>query len=162
MVNLVEKLKNCPKGTTLYCTILGNVVLKEVRADENLDYPITICSYKESKDDIENNYLDECGRLYCNVGETILFPSETNRDWNTFEPPCKQECTIKPFDKVLVRNGWEDPWETTLFGRKIDQEEEIYQFMCMCETFKECIPYNEETKHLNGKCDEAPEKYVIW
>ena len=28
--------------------------------------------------------------------------------------------------------------------------------------YDQCIPYNDETKHLIGTTDDAPEKYKVW
>ena len=31
-----------------------------------------------------------------------------------------------------------------------------------CKSYDKCIPYNDETKHLLGTSDEAPEYYRYW
>ena len=74
---------------------------------------------------------------------------------NKFDPK-----TLQPFDKVLCR--WDDGyvWGIDLFERYIPTTP--YPFFCLHEHFNQCIPYNEETKYLVGKRDNAPEFYRYW
>ncbi len=68
--------------------------------------------------------------------------------------------TLKPFDKVLVRNTNSELWRINLFG--CFSNEERY-FMCMANSaFYQCIPYNEDTKHLVGTTDDCDEYYKTW
>lgn len=34
--------------------------------------------------------------------------------------------------------------------------------VCVGGSFEYCIPYNDDTKHLAGRTDEAPEFYRYW
>lgn len=71
------------------------------------------------------------------------------------EKPKFDPKTLQPFDKVLVRDGAGNTWLCTFFSH-IEKEDFI------CSSFwKCCIPYNEETKHLVGTTEEAPEFYNI-
>ena len=72
----------------------------------------------------------------------------------------KPKCALRPFDKVLVRNSNYHCWVCQLFGYKTNYTK--YPFMCMSSDYDQCIPYNEETKHLIGTTDDAPEKYKTW
>ena len=80
-LNLVEILKDCPKGTKLYSTIMGEVVLEKI--NDNKEYPIIVKTednffYKFSVDGkINISYKGECAR-----GECTLFPSKYQRDWS--------------------------------------------------------------------------------
>lgn len=69
--------------------------------------------------------------------------------------------TFKPFDKVLVRNfDYECVWRCTFyecFTRGMD-----YPFLTMHGLYKQCIPYNDETKHLVRTNEMPPEKYITW
>ena len=56
---------------------------------------------------------------------------------------------FKPFDKVLVRDDDGDTWEIEFFGRE-DKDVGSYPYVCKNCDYVECIPYNEETKHLLG------------
>ena len=101
-------------------------------------------------------------------GECIIFPSKEQRDWSRFSAPWyKNEeekkfdpKTLQPFDKVLVRDNNDNKWECSLFSRIINHES--FPFKCVSSAFRYCIPYNEDTKHLVGTTDEAPEYYRYW
>ena len=56
---------------------------------------------------------------------------------------------FKPFDKVLVRDGDSCTWKIEFFEREVVGAQ-FYPYVCMKYSYKECIPYNEETKHLLG------------
>lgn len=55
---------------------------------------------------------------------------------------------FKPFDKVLVRDD-DSVWKIEFFERE-NVDSESYPYTCMNCDYAECIPYNEETKHLLG------------
>lgn len=80
-LNLVEILKDCPKGTKLYSTIFGDVELIRVNQNDDVYYSIEI---KLSDDSISSVTTD--GRLceYYN-GECVLFQSKEQRDWSKFK-----------------------------------------------------------------------------
>lgn len=62
--------------------------------------------------------------------------------------------TLKPFDKVLVRNRKENPWIASYFSHNNRNK------ICAVNGFwKYCIPYNNETAHLVGTNNEEPEYY---
>ena len=154
-LNLVEILKDCPKGTKLYSTNFGVVKFDEI--GNNPNYPIVVSHIggfeKFTKD----------GRLYCICdGECVLFPSKDQRDWSKFKPKKTKfnPQTLKPFDKVLARNDRED-WSCVLFSH-IAKDEETYPYVCGYDWFTYCIPYNDDTKHLVGTTKEAPEYYRYW
>lgn len=69
--------------------------------------------------------------------------------------------TLQPFDKVLVRDSDDDIWIHTTFG--YINEKTNYPFVCeRSMSWKQCVPYNDETKHLIGTTDKAPSKYITW
>ena len=68
--------------------------------------------------------------------------------------------TLQDFDKVLVRDSEEDIWRCSLFSHI--REDCVYKFYCSSNCWKFCVPYNEETKHLKGTTEEAPEFYQVW
>ena len=72
-LNLIEILKDCPKGTKLYSTIFGEVELEKISNDENDKYPIFIRLHDNTIDDVAKD-----GR-YIGIydGECVLFPSRT-------------------------------------------------------------------------------------
>ena len=57
---------------------------------------------------------------------------------------------FKPFDKVLARgNGDICTWKIEFFERE-NVGDPVFPYVCMNYNYAECIPYNEETKHLLG------------
>lgn len=153
-LNLVEILKDCPKGTKLYSSIFGDIELVEVRLNGyDGDYPIAI-----KLSDNSNSGFTKDGRVFVEFdGECTLFPSREERNWSKFKfkKPKFDPKTLCPFDKVLVYfNGI---WDCDLFSYiKADF------YVCVSGSFDYCIPYNDDTKHLIGTNKEAPEFYRYW
>lgn len=163
-LNLVEILKDCPKGTKLYTPISGEVYLNRVYCN-NDDYPIGV-SCDISGNGIELSFSKD-GRYYseCEDGECLLFPSREQRDWSKFKPkePKFDPKTLKSFDKVLVKLRNDSVWGCTLFSHYVNNSFDARPYyVCINIRYKYCIPYNEETKHLVGTKDEAPEFYRYW
>lgn len=157
-LNLVKILKDCPKGTKLYSPLYGDVELVSVSRNEDAVYPIEI---KKSHNGFDGFAKD--GRLYTDYkGECMLFPSKDQRDWGKFEikKPKFDPKTLQPFDKVVVSNE-DSKWKCGLFSHIIDSESK-YKYSCIGSAYKYCIPYNDDTKHLVGTSDEAPEFYRYW
>lgn len=156
-LNLVEILKDCPKGTKLYSTIYGEV--EYVGIDEEYEHPIT---FRTSKG-VTNGVTSDGTHFSGYDGECVLFPSKEQRDWSKFKPNKERfdPKTLKPFDKVLVRDDCESEWQCDLFSH-INYELEVFPYKCTGCSYRYCIPYNEETKHLIGTTEEAPEFYRYW
>lgn len=70
--------------------------------------------------------------------------------------------TLQPFDKVLVRDHDEDNWECDLFSHHESNEISKDQFICIGNTWYECIPYNDDTASLVGTDQMPPEFYNIF
>lgn len=159
-LNLVEILKDCPKGTKLYSPIYGDVELDEVSMDNGIiDYPIKI-KIPDLTGVFPVGSFTKDGRIFAEYkGECALFPSREQRDWSKFKPkkPKFDPNTLNPFDKVLARNDREE-WNCAFFSH-IVKDEETYPYACGYDMFTYCIPYNDDTKHLVGTADEAPEFY---
>lgn len=92
---------------------------------------------------------------------------EWNAETNTLEKLVKPKFdpkTLKPFDRVLVRLKKDCIWNATFFSH-YDKEVNWGCYPCVttsCKSYDKCIPYNDETKHLLGTSDEAPEYYRYW
>lgn len=164
-LNLVEILKDCPKGTKLYTPISGEVYLNRVYCN-NDDYPIGV-SCDISGNGIELSFAKD-GRYYteCEDGECILFPSKDQRDWDKFTARWyKKEkfdpTTLKPFDRVLVRDTYCQNWTCGFFSHIVSFNN-IYKYNIGEVLYKMCIPYNDDTKHLVGTECETPEYYRYW
>ena len=156
-LNLVEILKDCPKGTKLYSPIYGDVELEEVYINDDKSYPIRV---KVSKNAF--NSFSEDGRNYREYnGECMLFPSKEQRDWSKFKPkkPKFDPKTLQPFDKLLSRNTVKGQWICTFYSHEM---KDTHKYVTTDFTYKYCIPYNDDTKHLVGTKEEAPEFYRYW
>ena len=66
--------------------------------------------------------------------------------------------TLKPFDKVLVRDNYGQLWQADLFGFHGNT---IYPFNCVGHYTYQCIPY-EGNEHLLGTTDNCNEFYKTW
>ena len=246
-LNLVEILKDCPKGIKLYSTIFGDVKFNHV---ENDTYPIVLdvregFTFRVSQD---GRYINDFN------GECTLFPSKEQRDWSKFNPKknglvstcefkdgdivatnsglrvfilqsaksdVKGYCyvgydfeinefffsgerfdrlateeerqklfdaikessykwnadtksleklvkpkfdpkTLQPFDKVLVRDTEKEQWRCAFYSHEKRKRWDMRRYVTTDSFYIRCIPYNDETKHLLGTSDEAPEYYRYW
>lgn len=69
--------------------------------------------------------------------------------------------TLKPFDRVLVRDSEIYKWTCNLYSHyRIDIDH--YKYACIANSYHQCIPYNDETKHLIGTDKDCPEYYKTW
>lgn len=163
-IDLTKILKDCPRGWKLYSSVYGEVVFIEVLDNDQdiqrLKFPIKLMD--ESG---ENYYVSLEGKHRWRLGECTLFPSKDQRDWSKFTAPWyKKEKfdpkTLQPFDKVLVRDGHEEKWNAILFSHFCNEYN--FPFVGNTTNWRYCIPYNDDTKHLVGTTDEAPEYYRYW
>ena len=158
-LDLTKILEGCPIGTKLYSTIFGNVSFKEIVSDR--EYPIIISQgIKTIPITKEGKYI-----LYYD-GECTLFPDKNQRDWSKFErfwdkPKAERfdPKTFQPFDKVLGRDTNDNCWIALFFGHI---GKGSHRAVCGYFSWTQCIPYNEETKHLVGTSDDCPEYYKWW
>lgn len=148
-MNIAEILKNVSKGTKLYSPAFGDVILEDIRQDY-----IRV----RTNNIIREFYSD--GRYYAN-GECMLFPSRENRDWSTFTLNKFNINTLKPFDKVLVRDYNRSYWNTDFYSH-YRKDMPLYSYRCIGNHYSQCIPYNDETKHLVGTNKDCPEYYKTW
>lgn len=156
-LNLVEILKDCPEGTKLYSTVFGEVEFGGI-SQIRTKYPIDV---KLNNNLTENLTID--GRIYTYYdGECVLFPSKEQRDWSKFKFKKSKfdPNTLKPFDKVLVRDKNFENWNCGVFSHK--DVSSAYPYRCIGTLCIYCIPYNDDTKYLLGTKEEAPEFYRYW
>ena len=158
-IDLTKILKDCPKGWKFYSTIYGEVEFNKIKKES--EYPIVIITNhgNNSKIKSDGKYFGEY-----DDGECTLFPSKDQRDWSKFTAPWYKKDkfdsnTLKPFDKILVRDDESWEWKANFYSHKI---EGAFPFKCVSGAYIFCIPYNDETKHLVGTKDEAPEFYRYW
>ena len=158
-LNLCEILKDCPQGETLWSPMLGDVKFLFIDEERQMIFVETIKGLFTWEINADGTIsIDEV-----TSPEIMLFPSKDQRDWSKFTAPwLKKERfdpkTLQSFDRVLVRNNYFDTWICSFFSHQ--KEEEIFPFFTATGlTTKFCIPYNDETKHLVGTIDQAPEYY---
>lgn len=206
-LNLIEILKDVPKGTRLYSPIFGECEFENVDSDGVYvihDGVVRIFSYD--------------GRYYEGFGECLLFPSKENKDWLSFKANFDMDMyrvgeyvkskeserffkiteirdgglytiydlvtqdkglhmtigtknlhenffvvhkfdfsSLKPFDRVLVRDGSDKTWFATSLSH-LGNEYYPYVITNGCG-YNCCIPYNDETKDLLGTDNEEPDFY---
>ena len=55
---------------------------------------------------------------------------------------------LRPFDKVLVRDDNQGRWKPAFFYKYNGEQMRPY-IMSICDDFSQCIPYNDDTKHID-------------
>ena len=159
-IDLTKILKDCPRGKKFYSTVFGTVEFDRIDK-ENSSYPIALITIYDGKCSVTAD-----GRNH-NLfnGECTLFPSKYQRDWSKFTAPWyKKEKfdpnTLQQYDKVLVRDYSNHSWKVDFYSHKNVNTE--YQYRCVGNAYRFCIPYNDDTKHLVGTNKEVPEYYRYW
>ena len=170
-LDLTKILDRCPKCTEFYSSVYGRLKYLSMYVSSSASkISFAVVNSRSIIDGTSTTiYYYRDGKLYPNEGECTLFPSKEQRDWSKFErfwdKPKVEKVekfdpkTLRPFDKVLVRVDKNDCWMAAHFSHVDD-----YTHKAVCDTFyyTQCIPYNEETKHLVGKTDDCPEYYKWW
>ena len=174
-LDLTKILEGCPEGTKFYSSIFGEVTF--IRLYPNAKCSIELKVYSKYTDStVTFSYCSDGRNNYGFDGECTLFPSKDQRDWSKFErfwdkPKVERfdPKTFQPFDKVLARCT-ESEWMPTLFGFFIDTDNKDpfspfvlgERVVCVDIGYQQCIPYNDETKHLVGTLDDCPGYYKWW
>ena len=165
-VDLTKILKDCPKGWKFWSPIFGEVEFEKIFKHREF------VNVKKDKDS-----WSFCSDATFPIGdiksiEIMLYPSEDQRDWSKFTAPWykKKEKkgfdpkTLQPFEKALIRRGSENynVWFPDFVSDPPNGANNKTLCMCVMEDIAMVIPYNDETKHLLGTTDEAPEYYRYW
>ena len=176
-IDLTKILKDCPVGWHFWSSVYGEVDFIEIyskpvlcnprpREDEwlgqeihNSEHPILFDA------DGFDHRVSSRGEMIKGRGECTFFPSKEQRDWSKFTAPWyKKEKfdpkTLKPFDRVLVRNFKTIKWRCEHFS--YFDGGNYNPCIASCCSYAFCIPYNDDTKHLVGTAEEAPEHYRYW
>ena len=157
-IDLTEILKDCPKGTEFYSCIYGKVRFDCLQSCED---PVLMMR----GDGLYASFSRVGKYTDAPDSECCLFPSREQRDWSKFTAPwLKKEKfdpkTLKPFDKVLVRDEFTYSWASAYFYHI--KEDSDYPYMTTRSAYRYCIPYNNDTKHLDGREEQAPDFYRYW
>ena len=163
-LDLTRILEGCPKGTKFYSSDFGEVTFFEISPYDWEHYPIKLHYPNEASSRPLITSLTKNGQnVYGYDGECTLFPSKDQRDWSKFvrfwDKPKKEKFdvnTLQPFDKVLVRDYLNECWNVDIFGFTLSN------YIRCTTTWRYCIPYNEETKHLVGTKEDCSEYYKWW
>ena len=157
-LNLCDILKNCPQGEMFWSPIFGDVKFHDINQKRNF---INIVSDNGNIWNINADGTISFGTI--TSPEVMLYPSKDQRDWDKFTPQLKKDKfdpkTLKPFDKVIVRDCYREIWLCSIFSNII---EEAHPYCTASGRYLRCIPYNDDTKHLVGTTEEAPEFYKYW
>ena len=164
-LNLCEILKDCPTGTKFWSPVWGDVTFVQIN-DVGV-FPIVLSAKSFSNSNIS---LRSNGKMYdIKEAECLLYPSKYQRDWSKFvrfwdEPDVSKFDveTFHPFDKVLVRDFSSDNWMADFFEKFEENNDAYYNVTCVTSHWIQCIPYNEETKHLLGTREDCPNYYKWW
>lgn len=146
-INLVEILKDAPKGTKLWSPICGICTLDKI--DTISSAPIIVRA-NGGKLSFNSN-----GLYYNLVGaECLLFPSKEHRDWSTFKAPWKHK-HFEPGQKVLVPyyDGDKHRWKLDIYSH---WEEGNNLHFTIDETYledKNIIPYEGNEDKLGKPID---------
>ena len=156
-IDLTKILKNCPEDTEFWSDNVGKVQF--LRINERFDQPILV----RRADGAIIYYTKEGWENIAFPGNCLLWPSKDCRDWSKFTAPWyKKEKfdpkKLQPFDKVLARDYLHGKWTCGFFSHTVIFDN-VYMYNIGEVLYKMCIPYNEETKHLVGTTDVAPEYY---
>ena len=163
-IDLTKILKGCPVGTEFYHAGYGRVWF--VSIDLNSNYPIKLSLHN---DDCIHVAVSAKGTLDVSYnGECLLVPSKDQRDWTKFErfldkPKIEKfdVNTLQPFDKILARDKVNDKWNCAIFSH-IDNSDPYYTIATVGISYKWCIPYNDDTKHLRGTTEDCLKYYKWW
>ena len=160
-LDLTKILEGCPEGTKFYSTTLGEVSFVGICLSSN--YPIIVKAYnKHSAVTASESFTIDGRYSWFYDGECTLFPSKDQRDWSKFErfwdKPKIGLDIFEPFDKVLVRNRETELWLLDMFAFHVTKN----VVKTLNGAYMQCIPYNEETKHLLGTNNDCLEYYKWW
>ena len=117
------------------------------------DYPIVALIKAYDNSEVPHRYTKD--GLITSYGECNLDLFFAYKKNEKFDPN-----TLKPYDKVLVRQNIFDFWLCDHFS--FMNGNAACKFWCASYHWCYCIPYNDETKHLVGTTDNAPEYYRHW
>ena len=84
--------------------------------------------------------------------DSFMFAEETYAEKKQVVDLKIKWMALKPFDKVITRNAYDDIWTANIFSH-IDQNGEYVTIGCV-GGYHYCLPYNDETAHLIGTTDE--------
>ena len=180
-IDLTKILKDCPVGWHFWSSVYGEVDFIEIYSKPVLCNPRPrdgewlgqdIHDYEHPilfDSDGFDHRVSSRGEMIKGRGECTFFPSRDQRDWSKFTAPWyKKEKfdpkTLKQFDRVLARIDGGDVycWFADFVSTPTIEKYDILPCIMSNKGVKMIIPYNDDTRHLVGTTDEAPEYYRYW
>lgn len=163
-LNLCEILKYCPDGETFWSPMLGDVKFYGIELNRKL---VNVILENGEIWNINADGTITFGGTTTSP-EIMLYPSREQRDWTKVKYEKKKERfdpkTLKAFDRVLAASMADGRWVCDFFshiGESIRDSGRLYVGTGF-GAYDRMIPYNDETKHLVGTKDEAPNFYKYW
>ena len=180
-IDLTKILKNCPKGWKFYSSVYGEVEFKTIELEQlRPTYnPNTFIDpgslfvedthpIKFIAQDVKHS-VSKAGEHINGKGECTFFPSKDQRDWSKFSAPWYKKDKfdpkiLKPFDRVLARIDGGDVycWFADFVSTPTIEKYDLLPCIMSNKDANMIIPYNDDTKHLVGTKEEAPEYYRYW
>lgn len=161
-MNIAKLLRGC-EGEKFYTLDHGEMTLLKVDKYDDINFIKEEEFYGKGRRYI---YVFNSDGRKCEEGECLVFPSKTQRDWTKFN---KDElCTkfrLEKFqygDEVLVRDSDKEIWKKRTFNQPRD-DRNGYRVagVLHAEDYYQCIPYNDDNKHLL-RTKKMPGEYYIW
>ena len=162
----IEKQPEFKDGDIVVCDLDTILLVKEISSNERVYFYAYmkngICVPQSSETNYYG-YVYEIRRFATDTEKQQLFDAlkKEGKAWDAEEKQIvdlPKQYEFQPFDKVLVRNYDTDDWFPGFF-EKFDSTwnnpYHIMNFRSLTDfAFKQCIPYNENTKHLLGTTDD--------
>ena len=131
----------------------GDLYTKDSKAHSYVFYNIS--NNHISFDVVDTLIRDREIRLATNLEKLQLFDILTKevKYWDAANKQIMdlKECQFKPFEKVLVRDSYDDVWRASFFSHI---KENDGRYVTTCVTWKFCIPY-EGNEHLLGTTKDS-------
>ena len=102
---------------------------------------------------------DKCYHIDYPKGEGICYISFALEKDYELAPNKFDITTLKPFDKILVRDENSQKWRVSLYSHY--NENDKYPFYTVGIPFHQCIPY-ESNEHLLGTTNDCDDFYKTW
>ena len=126
MINVAEKLKDCPKGTKLYSPMCGEVEIVRIDMGHH-KFPIIVRVLDNEAPYSTETFTAEGKWCKTEQSECLLFPSKDNRDWNKFRIPVKRGdiMMIPNSDHAFITTGEFTDNASVMFICGVDEDNEL-------------------------------------
>jgi len=102
---------------------------------------------------------EQCDLLFTKMKEEGYIWDAKEKEWK--EPkPHYAVSNFYPGMPVLVRNSDNNDWDYVTFSHL--NRYSLFIFRACGDGYKQCIPFNKDTKHLLGTTDMPSEEYINW